>query len=445
MAAIYKTAVNFLKYLMRLAGFSFYCVCWFLVSFLDFVTNSFSFSSTLSPRKTARLGQILCRQKLIYMTMFHMSPFDFLCLFRTRVSRDYVLKSNVSLYAVTTKEAIFVETPIGINIYSSEVNPFFMAAQYLNATNVIKMSISDFVSLADKIGDPTVPIMWMSNTGRCGGSILTQMVESVPGTLAINQPDSPTNLYFLREYNQINDDDYKVILKSIIRILCKPCPGIERICIKPRPMCTPLMNDISNLCPHIRQLFIYRNVIDTVRSFLAVLESDPYPFVLRACTDAGWFSKLVPYFRNTLQHFFISKKKVLIDMPQTSASLICYGLVNQILFARDALSKDSTILSVKYEDILTRPREKLRHIFESVGIADEHLDRALTSLERDSQRGTSIGREKVRDTTTQFMSALDRVKCDAILSKYNLYGWSFQDITVTAAAVNDVKSRRDNV
>ena len=119
--------------------------------------------------------------------MQNRSPLDFMCMFTKRVTPAYVLQSNVSLCAITNKEAIFVETETGVNIYSSEVHPFLMGAQYLYAINVIKMPISDFVSLADKIGDTTVPVICISNTGRCGGTMLTQMFECVPGTLAIDK------------------------------------------------------------------------------------------------------------------------------------------------------------------------------------------------------------------------------------------------------------------
>ena len=80
-------------------------------------------------------------------------------MFRKRVRPEYVLRQTVSLYAITRKEAIFVETPEGINIYSSDVHPFFVVAQFLNAANVIKISIREFVSLAENIGDPTTPII----------------------------------------------------------------------------------------------------------------------------------------------------------------------------------------------------------------------------------------------------------------------------------------------
>ena len=77
--------------------------------------------------------------------------------------------------------------------------------------------------------------------------------------------------------------------------------------------------------------------------------------------------------------------------------VVCCGWTNQVRLARDVISRNPNILSVKYEDILSRSRETLRHIFECVGIADIHLDQALESLERDSQFDVSFSRDKSRD------------------------------------------------
>ena len=81
----------------------------------------------------------------------------------------------------------------------SDVCAFFMGGQYQYATNVIRMSINEFVCLAETIGDPKVQVIWISTTCRCGGTLLTQVFESVPATLSVHQPDAPTLLHFLRE------------------------------------------------------------------------------------------------------------------------------------------------------------------------------------------------------------------------------------------------------
>ena len=46
------------------------------------------------------------------------------------------------------------------------------------------------------VGDPQVPVIWLSNTGRSRGTMLCQVFESVPGTLAIMEPDPSTNVLY---------------------------------------------------------------------------------------------------------------------------------------------------------------------------------------------------------------------------------------------------------
>ena len=313
-----------------------------------------------------------------------------------------------------------METPETVNVYSSDVHPFFFTAQFLRAKKVIKMSIIDFVSLAEKIGDPTVPVTWVSNIGRCGGTMLCQMFESVPGTLVIHELDAPQYVYPLRECNPISN--YELILKSAICVLCKPRPGIDRICIKPRPTCSVMMTDITKIYPNIRQIFVYRNSLDTILSYVAAKYCEPYPAVICACADTDWFSNLCPYFKNFVRYFYVSKITDSPEIPQdsTTTCVFAYMWAYFILFARDAMSRDRGILSVKYEDILARPREAVRQIFEHLQIDTRHVDRAVSSLKRDSQRGSVMSRANLGETSNKCMSTVDRINTDAIFSKFNL-------------------------
>ena len=220
MATKYFVVVNVFKYLFRLAGYLVYRFCWLCACALSYIISRWLLTFNKSTANTAQLGWVFWRQK--FSAFSDSFPIDFLCMFRTRVRSEYVLRSTVSLYAITCKEAIFVETPEEINIYSSDVHPFLMAAQFLKATIVIKMTVRDFVNLAEKIGDPKVPVVWMSNTGRCGGTMLCQVFESVPSTLAIHGPDPPFNVHTLHETNAIQNSEYEILLQSIIRIMCKP-------------------------------------------------------------------------------------------------------------------------------------------------------------------------------------------------------------------------------
>ena len=209
MATKHFVVVNIWKYFFRLAVYLLYFFNRACAYGLNYTIN-WMLTFNNSRTNTAQLGWVLWKHKFAILSVT--SPINFLCLFRTRVSPEYVLRPAVSLYAITRKKAIFVETPESVNIYSSDVHPFFLAAQFLTATKVINLTIRDFLCLAEKVVDPTVPVIWVSNTGCCGGTMLTQVFESVPGTLVIHEPDPPTTVHHLNE-NTFEDSEYEVMLK----------------------------------------------------------------------------------------------------------------------------------------------------------------------------------------------------------------------------------------
>ena len=330
----YEIALNFCKYFAKLTAYSFYCAFWIFISGLDLIMDIFSFERH-SSRNSTKIGNILLKRKFSLMALT--SPLDFCCLFRRRVKPEYVLQPNVSLYRITSKEAIFVETPAGINIFNSDIAPFVFLSQFPYATKVIKMPITDFVSLAETIGDPKIPVVWMSSTGRCGGTMTCQLFETVPGAMAIHEPDSPSHVYHMKGDNKVTTPQYEAILKSMIRIMCKPRPGVTRMLIKPRPVCTLMMDDIHKVCPGVRHIFIYRNSLDTIRSWSALLTFDPYAVVARTCFDAIWFSNIFSYYRNMLRLYFTSNREDEPYMPLeiTSTSMIATAWVNQVVYARE--------------------------------------------------------------------------------------------------------------
>ena len=116
--------------------------------------------------------------------------------------------------------------------------------------------------------------------------------------------------------------------------------------------------------------------------------SSHFVFVISYCIDAVWFSRVCPYFRNLFHKKFIAKLKESPDLPQ-DANMTCvcaYTWANCILIARDAMSRDHRIHPIKYEDILAKPEDVVGKIFERLNIDTDHVEQAVSSLKRDSQR-----------------------------------------------------------
>ena len=371
-----------------------------------------------SPVKGAQFGKIIWRRRLF--TYQASSPMDFLCVYHTTVRPEYVLRRNVSLYCIMLKDAYFIETPVDMNIYSSDENPFMYLAQFNGGQNIIKMPIHTFHTLADKIGDPRVPVIWVSNIGRCGSTLLGQVFERVPGTCVLSEPDATLNICELRSKNQISEKEYEDLLRSTIRIICKQDTNIKRFVVKTRSTCASLLLVLSKIYPnHVQQIFMYRNSLETIASNSVAVT--PYSVLLRAFADNDFVSSIFPVFR---KQFRFERQCKIPDFPDVPLERTFEQQVhiwaNFVILGRHAISRDPNIIPLKYEDVISNPNKTIQTIFQTLGIPLEHSDKAVSSLDRDSQRGTSISGRKSKNSPRRRISAENWTIANKILSSYNL-------------------------
>ena len=106
--------------------------------------------------------------------------------------------SILTLFASTPTEAVFVKTPLNLDIYSSRTHAFFYFAQYIYASHIISLQLNVFHQIAKNIGDPKVPIIYLSHTKRCGSTLMCQLAEysgetgapdATGNCIALSQPD----------------------------------------------------------------------------------------------------------------------------------------------------------------------------------------------------------------------------------------------------------------
>ena len=416
-----KVVLDFVKFVIFAVVYAIYLLFYVLTSTINYILMGIVCRNQMSDIRTrVRIGRILWKQKL---SLFHMaSPRDFICLHLYSCEVDYVLRPNVSLYCVTKDEAVFVETDPNTNVYKSEENPFLFAAQFLKGVNAIRMPITTFHSLARRLGDSSIPVMWLSNTGRCGSTLLCQVFGSVPNTLVMAEPDAIWNIHYLKQSGDVEENDFRNILRSTVRVLCKPQVGIQRVFIKPRSPCSSLMVDISEMFPEIEQWFLYRNFQETLLSWKAALQAPPYLNVLRMCADTETLFPVSFCARYMLRHHFICSLKQTKDVPLDTnfVGLFTHMLANQILVARDAVSRDQNIRPIKYEHIIASPMEKCKELFKIAEIDFKHLVIAMAAFKVDSQKGSALSHDKIGLKSYRQVAEPDRITADALLISYKL-------------------------
>ena len=231
----------------------------------------------------------------------------------------------------------------------------------------------------------------------------------------------------MRHLKVVSETEMDNLFQDTVKVLCKPHPGTERICIKTRGACLGWMNNVSKLFPDFKQIFSYRNCKATISSYLAVLSSGPFTMLGRICYDSKWFSVAKPYSRRQMdfhsirksnktegQHCGAKESQIFLNCATT----FTYMWANYILIAQDAMSRNTDILPVKYEDPVTEKIATCRIMFKHLGLDTGHLNTVLTTFDQYSQRMSLISRARIGASKSRVISDQEQLNCDTILSIY---------------------------
>ena len=395
----------------------------FLHLFYTILVTLLNKSSKLTPsyERSATIHRILWKRKWIEVA--ECTPGDFLTWPLSNVHPKYILKQNVSLYAITKDVAVFIETPEGIDIQRSDVHPFLYMAQFEQCQRVITIPIQFFHRLAGEIGDPSCQVILLSNTGRCGSTIVGQIIESVPGTLLMSEPDALTNLAYMRDARVLTNDEQDKWLQSVIRVLCKPHdPNTVRICIKPRFAAMIQMKSLFRLFPDMKQMFLYRNSLETMSSFLKFSAIKPSQKILRFCADTERIAAVFtsPRALNIQVLGIVHENQFKDPKAMDTYEMIATFWASAVCLAKHIKSSNNDLLLLKYEDLIDNPYKFCSDLFRAVDIDISEENNALCALEKDSQEGTimaerSSGKDPWRHFTNDSIQ-----KANIILSVYQL-------------------------
>ncbi|XP_023933437.1 uncharacterized protein LOC112042692 [Lingula anatina] len=303
-----------------------------------------------------------------------------------------ILADVVSLIYLDENEALFVETPPNVDIYNSDTNPFVYMAQYKYAIRLIVLPMASFHKIADEIGDPKTDVLLLSNTGRCGSTAVTQILESVPGVLAMSEPDGFTCLQnVIKTVHHEKVDRY---VQSVTRVTCKPLSSNPRlICIKTRSMCFLHADKVANIAPGIKHLFLYRDGKATIQSFYHAFGNAPTFTFWHSMLTSRLAHCIVPKQSRHLWNWFIdietypeiNDKELML---RSSVVGILVGHWSCLCGAYKRFKASGmAVKAFKYEDILENPRHACESLLAYCGLPMEYAGTACKALSKDAQRG----------------------------------------------------------
>lgn len=372
-------------------------------------------------KHSAHVHNVLWRRKFISSSIS--DPTDFILTHKFFKHPNYVLKPNISLYCITKGEAFFVEVSEDVNLYKQFDSKSFYLKQFEKAHSVISMPLASFHKIAQDIGRPKVPIIWMSSTGSCGATLLSRVFGQLPGMAVICDPDALTSLAFLKKSNRFGKGEYEQLLPSALRLLCKQDDRAGMFFLKTRPCSTCQMEDVYKCFPQIYQLYIYRNSFKTVTSHLNIFAREPISIVGRYIIDSKVLSTILPCFRRSLYYNFCyvldradpSEKEQNI----TSVGIFATSWAANVVQCLDHVDAGVPIIAIMFEEMMKNPRKIISTLFDVLELRQEYISNAMEGFRVDRCNNNVTSDLNLRETK-RTISHQARVEADAIFKKYGL-------------------------
>lgn len=374
-------------------------------------------------KQSAHVQTIFWRRKFVMTSMA--DPSNFITTHKAFKHPNYILKPNVSLYCMTKDEVIFVEVPEGVDITGTKQPrvPMYIQ-QFKRAHSLITMPLPAFHKIAHDLGNPRVPIIWISNTGHCGSTMLCQMFAQLPGMVVMNSPDVLTTLAYLQNNNSFEKGEYEQLLPGAIRIMCKPDERARMICIKTRPCCTIQMPAIFKNFPQIYQLYVYRNSLKTVASSLNIFGVEELDIISRYILDSEVLSTIFPCFRKLLYRKFCAvldkSPPILEPKRMTTSCAFTMAWAANIAACLEATEAGVPLMPLLFEDMMRNPRRTCSVLFDHLEIRQDFVETALEGFKLDTTKMASNNPSSVLPESRKTLPQHFRVEADSVLKKFGL-------------------------
>lgn len=303
----------------------------------------------------------------------------------------------ISLYCLdhANRRALFVETMPGMDLTQA---PFYYQAQYENAVRLIGVPYETLHGLASQISVEDDRLVFIYSVGRSGSTLLGAALNAVEGTVGYSEPDVFTQLIVMRQLQGIDDAQVSPLVQSCTRMFFKATgqtPDPAHRVIKFRSFVIELGDLLALHFPQAKSLFLYRHAEDymtsSMRAFGAALDTPE----LRA-TVQGWLSSLMPAIAS-----HVRAGGPLLSFASLSAWL-WLRTIERFMQLQEAGMPG---MAIRYEDLTSNPRESIHRIMEYCGLSTENMEPVYQAFERDSQAGSTLSQENLRQAKFEISDA----------------------------------------
>jgi hypothetical protein len=326
---------------------------------------------------------------------------------------------------VTRECAVFLQMPKTIWHYTSDKAAFCWITLYKEATKTITMPLASLHRLADKMGEIKTPSMLISNEGRCGSTLLCNLMHlSNRKVLALSEPDVFQCVQDMMIYRkQMGAKEFDRLVRSVSVLSFKPVKGADAIVIKIRLTAMQCINHIAATSPEIKHVYIRRkNLLKTVQSWERAFEGVGQLKVMKFLARYNLLQFLmnhVFYVTEESQFAFNTAFKHL-NMKNPFEAMLVPWSNNVLAYVR--CSKNFDVFLVIYEELMAKPEEMLRNLFKLLkNVEPDTIEVALKEgLKGDSQKGTPLSMTNLKDRSASEYTPEIKKRVDSFLDAIGL-------------------------
>ncbi len=341
--------------------------------------------------KSAHRCKILLRQT--EPLSFYTSLSNFALLHKSREDPISAIlhDDQVSLMGITQKEAFFAVAPFGIDVYDSEVGAFNYSNQFEHAVELITMPLKDFVRLGQVAGLEDKKILLLSNTSRCGSTLLTSMLAGLNNTLTASEPDFLNHISLYEDTLSVSVRD---ALRAGFALQCKSFKDrpIDLYIMKTRGYSAGLMPLVHHACPNIKHAFMFRAPMPNIASIISMRNAIPwktlFPMMAKRLTLPG--SQFQPVIDDLVQECLYRFEPIKFTSAIWAMIVLCFK-ESKLRFGVD-------VFPVSYENLINDSEDLVGRLARHCQIKydDAHLAKCTQMLEKDSQSNTVLSRDNLK-------------------------------------------------
>lgn len=354
---------------------------------------------------------------------------------------NVIFEDGVTLLTLTPTHAIFAKCPVDVHAHST--GPFFYINQFNHCKHLILIPMNHFIALTNDVNalpfnPDSVSYVLLSNTGRCGSTLLTQLFEDkVKNAVAVSEPD------FVMAMVTNHDDMNPALRQKMIKgcIFALTASAIRRfrhenpksqhynVLIKPKAHGIALTHEIAQAFPKMKHLYLYRNpteyykslktvyrallhpVVDILMMKLSIkMEQDDFILSQFAMGNRSEKNEQLQLMKDTLKTYSSKQKTVL---------LIGLYVANLLSVKHQAKEFGIDFKVISFQELKDTPEAVFKDVIDFCGIAINEEANFKALPDSDSQQNSVLSRSNLSNYQTT-VTDKEKKLIDALLQSCQL-------------------------